>query len=108
MSLLGARDGEERDYLDIAEALPDSGARVASDLAELFRRVTFSVALHNTDDHLRNHGFVREPGGWRLSPLFDVNPDPDRGRSRVTSIAGATHGEDEPEALAEHLADLGI
>lgn len=103
MSLLAARDGDERDYLDIAGALPEHGARVRADLAELFRRVVFSVAVHNTDDHLRNHGFLRVPGGWRLSPVFDVNPDPEPGRTRVTSIAGTVAGEDEPEALP-HLA----
>lgn len=103
MSLLGARDGDERDYLDIAEALPEHGARVRADLAELFRRVVFSVAVHNTDDHLRNHGFLRVPGGWRLSPVFDVNPDPEPGSTRVTGIAGTVAAEDEPEALP-HLA----
>jgi serine/threonine-protein kinase HipA len=101
MSLLGARDGEDADYLDIAEVLPEHGARVADDLTELYRRVVFSVAMHNTDDHLRNHGFVRRPGGWRLSPLFDVNPDPDPGTTRVTSIAGAVAADDEPDALLE-------
>lgn len=103
MTMLAARDGDERDYLEIAETLPEHGAGVQADLAELFRRVVFSVAVHNTDDHLRNHGFLRAPGGWRLSPMFDVNPDPDPGKSRATSIAGAVTAEDEPEALL-HLA----
>lgn len=100
-SLLGARDGDERDYLDIADALTEHGAAVAADLAELFRRVVMSVAVHNTDDHLRNHGLLRAPGGWRLSPVLDGDPDPDAGRDRVTSIVGAVSPDDEPEALLE-------
>lgn len=99
MSLLGTRDGDERDYLDIAEVLPEHGAQVTADLTELYRRVVLSVAVHSTDDHLRNHGFLRARGGWRLSPVFDVNPEPDPGRGRVTSIAGAVAPDDEPEGL---------
>lgn len=99
MTLVGAHDGDERDYLDIVDAISDHGARVNADLEELFRRVVFSIAIHNTDDHLRNHGFVRAPGGWVLSPVFDVNPQPDLGRRRSTSIAGADEVDEEPEAL---------
>jgi serine/threonine-protein kinase HipA len=48
------------------------------DLAQLFRRVAFNVAVGNRDDHLRNHGFVLSRGGWRPSPAFDINPSPDQ------------------------------
>lgn len=99
MSLVGAHDGQDRDYLDIAEELTAHGAAVNEDLTELFRRAAFSVAVHNTDDHLRNHGFLRAPGGWRVAPVFDVNPEPDPGRTRVTSIAGAIAIDHEPEGL---------
>ena len=91
----------ERDYVDIAEALTEHGAQVTADLAELYRRVVLGVAVHNTDDHLRNHGLLRARGGWRLSPAFDVNPEPDPGRTRATSIAGAVSPDDEPGALLE-------
>lgn len=104
MTLLGARDGDERDYADIAEAVPDHGARVNADLVELFRRVVFSVAIHNTDDHLRNHGFLRARGGWVLSPAFDLNPEPDLGKRRMTSVVGAVEVDDETGALLD-LAD---
>jgi serine/threonine-protein kinase HipA len=99
MTLLEARDGDERDYVDIAEGLSENGAQVNDDLAELFSRVAFNVAIHNTDDHLRNHGFLRSPGGWSLSPVFDVNPNPDLGRRRVTSVAGVVDVDDEVDAL---------
>ena len=77
MSMLDARDNERRSYLELAEALRSHGAAARSDLAELWRRVVFSVLISNTDDHLRNHGFLYEIGrGWRLSPAYDLNPVP--------------------------------
>ena len=52
------------------------GADTESDLHELWRRIVFSICVSNTDDHLRNHGFLLQPDGWKLSPAFDINPDP--------------------------------
>jgi serine/threonine-protein kinase HipA len=75
--------------VEIGETLSDVGAFTTEDLRELWRRIAFSVLINNTDDHLRNHGFLREPGGWRLSPAFDINPNPDPGVSRQTGIGGA-------------------
>lgn len=82
MTLLSVHDGDERDYADIAEMFPEVGAQVNADLTELLARVVFNVAVHNTntDNHLRNHGLLRVPSGWTLSPVFDVNPEPDLGR----------------------------
>ena len=53
-------------------------AAIDADLEQLFRRLVFNVMVSNRDDHLRNHGFLREPPGWRLSPAFDINPNPER------------------------------
>lgn len=81
MSLLNRRDGEEgASYLDLADLVAREGVRgrVEGDLEELFTRVVFNVAVGNRDDHLRNHGFLRAPGGWRLAPAFDVNPNPEK------------------------------
>jgi len=89
MTLLEAQDGDAHDYAEIAETLSDVGAVTTEDLRELWRRIAFSVLINNTDDHLRNHGFLREPGGWRLSPAFDINPNPDPAVSRQTGIGGA-------------------
>ncbi len=77
MTLLERRDGQEGgSYLDLVEFISDKGARghIDDDLEQLFRRVVFNVLAGNRDDHLRNHGFIRVPTGWRLSPAFDVNP----------------------------------
>ena len=45
-----------------------------SDLDELWRRIVSSICVSNTDDHLRNHGFLFREGGWILSPAYDMNP----------------------------------
>ncbi len=77
MSLLDARDGETHSYLEIADALRRHGASPAADLRELWSRIVFTVLVSNTDDHLRNHGVCYHgTSGWRLSPLYDVNPTP--------------------------------
>ena len=108
MTLLGAKDGEQHDYLEVADALPMLCAHPSGELRELFRRIVFSIAIHNTDDHLRNIGFIYTAAvGWHLSPLFDVNPEFDASRERATTIYGEA-GKDECRALAESVAYFGI
>jgi len=81
MTLLGYNDGADFhdgvSYLEIAAFLMRNGANVQRDLEELWRRIVFSICIKNTDDHLRNHGFLLSQQGWYLSPLYDVNPFPD-------------------------------
>ncbi len=78
MTLLEAIDGQTRSYLEIVEALETESASPTADMHELWRRVAFSILISNTDDHLRNHGFLRRStAGWSLSPAFDMNPDPE-------------------------------
>ena len=75
MTLLGHSDGVEGvSYLDLAGFLIQHGASTNEDLEELWRRIVFNIAIKNTDDHPRNHGFILAKKGWRLSPAFDVNP----------------------------------
>ena len=77
MSLLGKTDGEDATYVDIAEAIRMHSSAPTEDLHELFRRIVFNVLISNHDDHLRNHGFLRDKGDqWRLSPAYDLNPAP--------------------------------
>lgn len=81
MTMLNANDGEsnEYSYLDLAEIIRTKGVNVTNDMKELWHRMLFSVLISNTDDHLRNHGFLRTNAtGWQLSPLYDVNPSSDR------------------------------
>jgi len=108
MTATGANDGEGRDYADIIEAIRDISVSSHADRRELYDRVIASVALGNTDDHLRNHGFLADGGLWTLSPVFDVNPNPDLSKPRATSIAGADTYADEAEGLLALAADADI
>lgn len=65
-------------YLDIAEFIQYFGAQNKQDLHQLWRRIVFNIAISNTDDHLRNHGFVLTEKGWILSPAYDLNPSVDK------------------------------
>ncbi|MBK8416337.1 MAG: HipA domain-containing protein [Bacteroidetes bacterium] len=79
MTMLGYLDGDGYDsgvsYIEIAEFLMRHGAETNHDLEELWRRIVFSICIKNTDDHLRNHGFMLTGQGWRLSPAYDLNPN---------------------------------
>jgi len=76
MTLLGKTDGaQDASYLDMVSFIKSNGATPKKDLQELWKRVVFNMAVSNTDDHLRNHGFLLAENGWTLSPLYDVNPN---------------------------------
>lgn len=77
MTLTGHIDGQSASYLEIAEVLTSQGAEAGKDLLELWTRIVFNIMVSNTDDHLRNHGFLLTPNGWKLSPAYDMNPNPD-------------------------------
>jgi serine/threonine-protein kinase HipA len=88
MSMIGASDNEAHSYLELMDALRQHGASPATDGHELWRRIVFSILISNTDDHLRNHGFLLEgQQGWRLSPVYDVNPVPVEIKERVLTTA---------------------
>ena len=75
MAQLGYFDGNYgASYLDLAQFLTEHGTNTKEDLAQLWRRIVFYIAISNTDDHLRNHGFVYHKGGWLLFPAYDINP----------------------------------
>lgn len=78
MTLLGLSDGSNAQtgngYLDIVDFILQSCCQVEDNLRQLYRRVAFNIAIGNTDDHFRNHGFLLTPWGWTLSPAYDMNP----------------------------------
>ena len=80
LTLVGRKDGDDAEagasYLELAEILARAGADPRRDANELWSRILFHVLVRNTDDHLRNHGFLLTPTGWTLSPAFDLNPNP--------------------------------
>ena len=106
MSMLEATDGDQGSYLDVAGAIERHSPTAGEDLRQLWRRVAFSILISNTDDHLRNHGFLRtSSAGWSLSPAFDLNPDPAPGPKHL-STAIDTGTEARVDALmdvAEHF-----
>jgi serine/threonine-protein kinase HipA len=78
MTILGYIDGQDHadgaSYLELVQFIQNNGAHVESDLEELWRRIVFSICVTNSDDHLRNHGFLLNNDGWVLSPAYDINP----------------------------------
>jgi serine/threonine-protein kinase HipA len=84
MSMLGASDMEtDRSYLEIGEALINHGSNTTEDLKNLWKRLVFNIMVSNLDDHLRNHGFLYAgQSGWRLSPIYDLEPTPEHVKSR--------------------------
>lgn len=81
MTLLGYTDGYDHhsgvSYLELCEFISSYGSQPERDLQELWRRIVFSMFVSNTDDHLRNHGFLLERKGWALAPGFDINSEPE-------------------------------
>ena len=122
LTMLEAADGDQRSYLEIAEVIEEHSLRATADLEQLWRRMTFTVLISNTDDHLRNHAFLHTGGdSWRLSPAFDLNPNPDPGpkflstaidqadtEANVASLLGVADrfrlDQDEAEAMLRDIA----
>jgi serine/threonine-protein kinase HipA len=103
MTMTGKDDGDPAGYPDLARAVTEVVAHTAvrSDLEQLFRRLVFNVLAGNRDDHLRNHGFLRRPEGWRLAPAFDMNPAREM-REHSLAIDEATTEPSLPAALETH------
>lgn len=101
MTMLEARDGDQRSYLDIAAVVENVSVSAAAELAELWRRMVFSILISNTDDHLRNHGFLHvHDDVWRLAPAFDLNPNPEPGPKHLST---AVSNDDDRAAVATAL-----
>jgi serine/threonine-protein kinase HipA len=98
MSAIQGEDGGRHSYLDLVEFLEGEGAEPSDDLPELWRRVLFTCAIGNTDNHMRNYGFLRAGKGWRLSPSFDVNPTPGDGQKYLSTSLDYDENEASVEA----------
>ena len=103
LTMLGYVDGQDHNdgasYLELVEFITARGANVAADLEELWRRIVFSICVSNTDDHLRNHGFLLTRKGWILSPAYDINPD-ESGTGLRLNISESDNSPDLALALA--------
>ena len=77
LSMMSLKDGDHGSYPELVDILTQYGAEASTDAQQLYRRMVFNVMISNVDDHLRNHGFLwKGPGGWTLSPVYDLNPTP--------------------------------
>lgn len=99
MTAVQGSDGGRYSYLELVSFLEEEGSSPQEDIVELWRRILFSCAIGNTDDHMRNHGFLRDGKGWRLSPLFDVNPTPGSGTKYLCSAYDFEANEALPEGV---------
>lgn len=101
--MLEAAAGEPGSYLEIVDAIERNSSRPGEELAQLWRRIAFSVLISNTDDHLRNHGFLRtSTAGWSLSPAFDLNPNPEVGPKQLSTAIDY----DDPTASIDLLMNV--
>lgn len=102
MTMLEASDGDMSSYLNIASVLEEVSPSATKDLAQLWRRIAFNILASNTDDHLRNHGFLHvQNDSWTLAPAFDLNPDPTGRRHLSTAI-----NEKDPSAKVDLLLSV--
>ena len=106
MSMLNASGNEARSYLEIVDVIRQQSAATAEDMRQLWRRVVFTVLISNTDDHLRNHGFLYAgEQGWRLAPAFDLNPTSTDIKPRVLSTAIDTDDTTASLEIAREVAE---
>jgi serine/threonine-protein kinase HipA len=99
LTLVGATDGDHSASIaDITEYFEPLAADPDRDLPQLFRRALFSLAVSNTDNHLRNHGFLRSKAGWAVSPAFDINPNPSPATFAIAMAPRGHHRESRADA----------
>jgi len=87
VSALTMLEGNDASYAELASVLSNGSVAPKKDGLELWRRMVFNAMVGNIDDHLQNHGFLRTPEGWRLSPAFDLNPVPFTFENRIHALA---------------------
>jgi serine/threonine-protein kinase HipA len=110
MSMISAKDNEQHSYLEIVDAITRHGSSPKENLIDLWRRIVFNIMISNTDDHLRNHGFLYEQNkGWKLSPVYDLNPTPLEIKPRVLTTTIDYHDGTASLELALSVAeDFGL
>jgi serine/threonine-protein kinase HipA len=108
-TMLNAAYGDQRSYLEIADVIAKRSPDAVADLSELWRRVAFSILISNTDDHLRNHGFLHSGGdSWSLSPAFDLNPNPAPGPKQLSTAIDRTDAAASVDTLLRVAGDFRL
>ena len=102
-SFLGRVQATDGYYTELAEQmLAPCAAVFLQEMRELHSRILFTILVSNTDDHMKNHGFLYGgQQGWMLSPMFDVNPQPERERRMKSGISPLSGFEPSIEAAIE-------
>jgi serine/threonine-protein kinase HipA len=109
MTALAANERDQRGDVDLGDALRQGGSAVQADCEALWRRLVFNLLVSNTDDHLRNHGFLHDGRASRLAPAYDVNPMPADVRPRVHALALAGDDPAAPfDAVLEDAPRFGL
>lgn len=110
MSMLSYKDGDHGSYLEIADSLSSYGEQPTADKKELWKRIVLNILISNYDDHLRNHGFLYVGStGWRLSPVFDLEPTPAGKQSRyLHTYIGLEEGEASLDAALSVSNEFGL
>ena len=102
-TMLNASKATGGTYVDLADAIRQYSASANTELHDLFRRIAFNILVSNTDDHLKNHGFLYDgKGGWRMAPAYDINPSPQRQKTLKTAIADPQDPSASLDLLLEH------
>jgi len=94
LTILGAHESESsrQSYRGLADQLRRLGSEPTKDATQLWRRMVFNILCSNNDDHLRNHGFLWDGRGWRLSPGYDIVSFPQVGTERDLAIGVGRNG----------------
>ena len=103
MTALEASDGDGGDWVDVVEYAREEGA----DTEQLWKRAMLGVLVGNTDDHLRNHGFLRFGREWGIAPCFDMNPTPD-GDTHQLALFGDPSYESSALVSKDSLSLFGV
>ena len=110
LTLLGKDETESLGtaYSEIAEAISKrANYKNNSEMkVELFRRMVFNILVSNTDDHLRNHGFIFENGGYFLSKAYDIVPTPLLSTERFQHLSVGLHGR--LSTLGNAISEVGV
>lgn len=102
VTMLESQDGTPHSYVELAERIEEESPAPTEDLRQLWRRIAFNILISNTDDHLRNHAFLRDSRvGWRLSPAFDMNPNPEPAHRRMATPIDEGVFDASPDVLVE-------
>lgn len=112
LAALTGRDNSERrkpvdaDLADVVRIVRAVSAAPETDVRELATLGLLWARANITDNHLRNLEMLLTPAGWRLAPVFDLQPDPGRAPFATRIAGAATQAQTRGEHFATQLARI--